>query len=434
MDKIRILIVEDEGLIARDIEDMVRQAGYEICAVVGTGEEAVEKAETTHPDMILMDIILRGEMDGVEAAEKIREQFSIPVIYLTAHTDENTLQRAKLTEPLGYTLKPVEQKELMTVIEMALYKHQMEIKLKERQGWLTTILQSIGEGVIATDRFGNITFMNPIAEKLTGWNQPDSIGKSLTSVLHLMNEDSGKLVRLGIPELLANITSNPVSGNIQIVNYVEKTPIELTSTAIRDEKENTCGLVLVLHDLTERKRYEEKLRYNAVTDHLTALPNRFLFFDRLNMALAQAQRDFQKLGVLMLDLDNFKEVNDTHCHNIGDQLLKGVADRLLGMFRKGDTIARWGGDEFILLLPEIRQAEVAKSVAGRILDSFNKPFDFDGLKIRITASIGIAIFSDDGSDADTLIKNADIAMYTAKAAGRNCFHQYTHEQREYARY
>ena len=434
MDKIRILIVEDEGLIARDIENMVRQAGYEICAVAGTGEEAVEKAETTHPDLILMDIILGGEMDGVEAAEKIRDQFSLPIIYLTAHTDENTLQRAKLTEPVGYTLKPVEQKELMTVIEMALYKHQMEIKLKERQAWLTTILQSIGEGVIATDKFGNITFMNPIAEKLTGWNQPESIGKPLTSVLHLMDEDTGKLVRLGIPELLANTASNPVKGNVQIVNYIEKTPIELTSTSIRDEKENTCGLVLVLHDLTERKRYEEKLRYNAVTDHLTALPNRFLFFDRLNMALAQAQRDFQKLGVLMLDLDEFKKVNDTHGHNIGDQLLRGVADRLLGMFRKGDTIARWGGDEFILLLPEIRQAEVAKSVAGRILDSFSRPFEFDGLKIMITASIGVAIFADDGTDADTLIKNADIAMYHAKAAGRNCFHQYTHEQRDYARY
>ena len=195
MEKTRILIVEDEGLIARDIEDMVRNAGYEVCSVVGTGEDAIKKAETTHPDLILMDIILRGAMDGVEAAEKIREQFNIPVIYLTAHTDENTLERAKLTEPLGYTLKPVEQKELMTVMEMALYKHQMEIKLRERQGWLSTILQSIGEGVIATERFGNITFMNSVAEKLTGWTQRDSIGKPLTSVLHLVHEDTGKLVR-----------------------------------------------------------------------------------------------------------------------------------------------------------------------------------------------------------------------------------------------
>jgi diguanylate cyclase (GGDEF)-like protein/PAS domain S-box-containing protein len=433
MEKTRILIVEDEGLIARDIEDMVRNAGYEVCSVVGTGEDAIKKAETTHPDLILMDIILRGAMDGVDAAEKIREQFNIPVIYLTAHTDENTLERAKLTEPLGYTLKPVEQKELMTVMEMALYKHQMEIELRERQSWLSTILQSIGEGVIATERFGNITFMNSVAEKLTGWTQRDSIGKPLTSVLHLVDEDTGKLVRVSIPELFANNSSNPLNGNIQIVNFTEKTPVELTYTAIRDDQENIGGLVLVLHDLTERKRYEEKLRYNAVTDHLTELPNRFLFFDRLNMALAQAQRDFQKLAILMLDLDEFKKVNDTYGHNIGDQLLKAVANRLLNMFRKGDTIARWGGDEFILLLPEIRQAEVAKNVAERILHSFNKPFEFDGLKIEITASIGVALFSEDGPDADTLIKNADIAMYNAKDAGRNCFHQYTHEQREYAR-
>jgi diguanylate cyclase (GGDEF)-like protein len=136
----------------------------------------------------------------------------------------------------------------------------------------------------------------------------------------------------------------------------------------------------------------------------------------------------------MLDLDEFKKVNDTHGHNMGDQLLKGVANRLLSMFRKGDTIARWGGDEFILLLPEIRQAEVAKNVAERILHSFNKPFEFDGQKISITASIGVAIFADDGADADTLIKNADIAMYRAKDSGRNCFHLYSHEQREYARH
>jgi CheY-like chemotaxis protein len=144
MEKTRVLIVEDEGLIARDIENMVLNAGYEVCGIASSGEEAIEKADKTQPDLILMDIVLQGEMDGVEAAEQIRERFNIPVIYLTAHTDEITLQRAKLTEPLGYSLKPVEQKELMTVIEMALYKHQMELKLREREEWLATILQGIG--------------------------------------------------------------------------------------------------------------------------------------------------------------------------------------------------------------------------------------------------------------------------------------------------
>lgn len=433
MEKIRILIVEDEGLIARDIENMVKNADYEVCGVVSTGEEAIEKAKKTQPDLILMDIILRGNMDGVEAAERIRDHFNIPVIYLTAHTDENTLDRAKLTEPQGYTLKPVEQKELLTVIEMALYKHQMEMKLREREAWLATLLQSIGEGVIATDRSGNITFMNPVAEKLTGWRQEESITKPLTSVLHLVDEDNGKLLRISIPELLSDKARNPVDGNIQIVNYEEKIPIELSATLIKDAKDNISGLVLVLHDLTERKRYEEKLRYNAVHDHLTELPNRFLFFDRLNVALAHAQRDIHKLAALMLDLDEFKKVNDTWGHNIGDKLLQSVAYRLIHMFRKSDTIARLGGDEFVLLLPEISQAEVAKNVAERILHSFHKPFEFDGLKISITASIGIAIFPDDGEDADTVIRNADIAMYQAKDEGRNRYHQYSRELREYIR-
>jgi diguanylate cyclase (GGDEF)-like protein/PAS domain S-box-containing protein len=431
VEKTRILIVEDEGLVARDIENMIRNAGYEVCGVVSSGEEAVEEAVKTEPDLILMDIILRGTMDGVEAADKIRGRFNIPVIYLTAHTDENTLDRAKLTEPLGYTLKPVEQKELLTVIEMALYKHQMELKLREREGWLTTILKSIGEGVIATDRLGNITFMNPVAEKLTGWRQPESINKPLTSVLHLTEEESGKLYRLSVPRLLNENFQNPVNGNVLIINYDDKVPVELSTALIRDQKDNVSGLVLVLHDLTERKRYEEKLRFSAIHDHLTELPNRFLFFDRLNVALAQAQRDGHQLAVLMLDLDEFKNVNDTWGHNIGDKLLQSVADHLIRMFRRSDTIARLGGDEFVLLLPEIPHVEVAQNVAQRVVLSFNKPFVFEGLTISITASIGISIFPGDGEDADTLTRNADIAMYRAKDEGKNRFHLYSPELREF---
>ncbi|MDH7511327.1 MAG: diguanylate cyclase [Clostridiales bacterium] len=434
MEKTRILIVEDEGLIARDIENMVKNAGYEVCGVVSTGEEAVEEVDKTEPDLILMDIVLRGSMDGVEAAERIRTRVSIPVIYLTAHTDENTLERAKLTEPLGYTLKPIEQKELLTVIEMALYKHQMELTLREREGWLTTILQSIGDGVIATDRLGHITFMNPVAEKLTGWRQPESINKPLSSVLHLIEEESGRLHRLSVPRLLNENFQNLVNGNVLIVNYDEKIPVELSAAVIRDQKNDISGLVLVLHDLTERRRYEEKLRHNAIHDHLTELPNRFLFFDRLNIALAQAQREAHKLAVLMLDLDEFKKVNDTWGHDIGDKLLQSVAYRLVHMFRKSDTIARLGGDEFVLLLPEIPHAEVAKNVAERIILSFKKPFSFEGLAVSITASIGISLFPEDGEDADTLSRNADIAMYRAKEDGKNRFHLYSPELRESLRH
>lgn len=434
VERVRILIVEDEGLIAQDIENMVKNAGYEVCGVAQSGAQAVELAESLEPDLVLMDIILRGGMDGIEAARLIRERCGLPVIYLTSHADETTLERAKLSEPLGYTLKPVEQKELMTVMEVALYKHKMELKLREREEWLGTILQSIGEGVIATDRTGCVTFMNPVAEKLSGWRQHESIGKPLSSILHVVNEESGKLVRLSIPELLSEGAPNPPNGAVQIVNYQDRIPVELNATLIRDAKDGASGLVLVLYDLTERKRYEEKLRHNAVHDHLTDLPNRILFYDRLSMALAQAQRDSHPVAIIMLDLDEFKKVNDTQGHNAGDKLLQGVAERLTHMFRRSDTIARLGGDEFVLLLPDLPYAEVARNVAKRIIHCFQKPFDIGGTQVGITASLGVAVFPGDGEDAETLIKNADIAMYRSKDDGRNRYNVYSREQREYLRH
>lgn len=427
MEKTRILIVEDESLVAHDIENMIRNVGYEVCGVVTSGEEAVEVAIATAPDLILMDIVLKGEIDGVDAAERIRELFNIPIIYLTAHTDDNTLQRAKLTEPVGYSLKPIEQKELLTVMEMALYKHQMELKLRERESWLRTILQSIGEGVIATDKQGHITFMNPVAEKLTGWRQSESIAKPLANVVHLIDEETGRLHRLSFTRLISENLPTPLNGNVLIVNYEEKIPVELTSTAILDEKGNVNGLVLVIHDLTERKRYEEKLRHNAVHDHLTELPNRLLFFDRLTIALAQAQRDGHRIAVLMLDLDEFKKVNDTWGHSAGDKLLQSVANRLTHMFRRGDTIARLGGDEFVFILPEIPNSELARNIAERIVFSFHKPFDLNGLNISITASIGLTLFPEDGTEADILVRNADIAMYRAKLEGKNRYCLYSPE-------
>ncbi len=430
MDKTRILIVEDESIVAHDIENMVRNIGYEVCGVVTSGEEAIEVAAATAPDLILMDIVLKGEVDGVEAAEKIRELHNIPVIYLTAHTDDNTLRRAKLTAPIGYSLKPIEQKELLTIIEMALYKHQMELKLREREGWLTTILQSIGDGVIATDRLGNITFMNPVAERLTGWRQSESIHKPLTNVLHLIDEESGQLQRLSVPRLISEDVRNPLNGNILVLNYEEKIPVELTTTVITDSKGNATGLVIVLHDLTERRRYEEKLRFNAVHDHLTELPNRFLFFDRLSLALAQAQRDGHKIAIIMLDLDEFKKVNDTWGHNVGDKLLQAVAGRLAHMFRRGDTIARLGGDEFVLLVPEMPAFEVARNIAERIVFSFNKPFNLEGIELPITASVGLTLYPDDGDSADILVRNADVAMYRAKLEGKNRYCVYTQQLRE----
>lgn len=181
-----MLIVEDEGLVARDIENMAERAGYEVCGVATTGEQALDLAATLKPDLALVDIILRGSVDGIEAAKKLWEEMDIPSIYVTAYADEFTLLRAKETTPFGYILKPFDERELRVNIEMALFKSRMEIKLRERENWLTTILRTIGDAVIATDGEKRITYFNPSAERLTGWKAAEALNKPLDEVLELI--------------------------------------------------------------------------------------------------------------------------------------------------------------------------------------------------------------------------------------------------------
>ncbi|MCA1994915.1 MAG: response regulator, partial [Coleofasciculus sp. S288] len=166
----RLLIVENEGIVALNIQRRLEGLGYRIVATVSSGEEAIDIAGETTPDLVLMDIKLEGNIDGIEAAIEIRNRFQIPIVYLTAYTNDETLNRAKLTEPYGYILKPFEARDLGTTIEIALYKYQMEQQLREREQWLATTLKSIGDAVITTDAEGLITFMNPVAEALTRWN------------------------------------------------------------------------------------------------------------------------------------------------------------------------------------------------------------------------------------------------------------------------
>jgi len=183
-------------------------------------------------------------------------------------------------------------------------------------------------------------------------------------------------------------------------------------------------ILLAIEDITERKKYEEKIQQMAFHDSLTGLPNRKLFSDRLGIVLAQARRNKKKVGIVMLDLDNFKDVNDTLGHDVGDTLLKAVAERLSGTLRKSDTVARFGGDEFVLIFPDMEVIEEAIQVVQKIIDRFHKPFLIDTHQLVVTTSIGIAAYPNDGMDEEILMKNADIAMYQAKQAGRARYQLY----------
>ena len=248
-----ILVVEDENIVAVDIQDRLVRLGYSIVGHVTTGEDAISMAEKLKPDLILMDIMLKGGMDGVEAAERIRKSTDIPVIFLTAYTDTSTLQRAKLTEPFGYILKPFEERELHSTIEMAFYRHNLEKRLRESRQWLNTVLNSIAEAVIASDEQGRVTFMNPRAEELIWKSFQECKGKSIWDVLSLRRADTGEPVnkREMDPHALMDCILKTVGDRELDVGY--------SASQIMDEQGIVKGMVVVLRDITSRKRYEEEL-------------------------------------------------------------------------------------------------------------------------------------------------------------------------------
>jgi PAS domain S-box-containing protein/putative nucleotidyltransferase with HDIG domain len=243
MDKIRILIVEDESLVARDIENMALSQGYEVCGIASSGDQAVEMAAEHQPDLILMDVIIKGSLDGTTIAEKIWDYYRIPIIYVTASADEHTLKRAKITEAFGYILKPFDERELKIAIEMAYYKARMGAKLREREEWLSALLKSIGDGVIATDKNGHITFMNPLAERLTGWKHDEAMNQPLRDIFRTVVSREGDE-----PEIVLWAKSG------------KKFSIEETDMPMSDGRRNSSGHVLVFRDISARKGAERELR------------------------------------------------------------------------------------------------------------------------------------------------------------------------------
>ncbi|MEH2121991.1 GGDEF domain-containing response regulator [Nostoc sp.] len=541
-----ILVVEDEIIVAMDIQNRLRKFGYTVLGLADSGEEAIKKAADNSLDLVLMDIHLKGNMDGVEAAQIIHNIFNVPVIYLTANADESTLDRAKVTEPFGYIIKPFKEKELKFTIEITLSKHRTEKKLKQNEQWLTTVLKSIGDAVITSDASGSITFMNPIAEVLTGWNYSDAFGKKATEIFNITHEKTRTIIESPITQVLqSGVTIGLPEQTILIARNGAEIPIDDSIAPIKDDNGNITGAVLVFQDITERKhilealarrqqefkalvenasdiisRFNTQLRYvyvnpaiekvtrisaetfigktnaelnlpeefcricdhklqqvfqtkqemefecslaiaqqtrhyhtrlvpelasdgsvyfvlsiarnitalklaeaqlihDAFHDVLTGLPNRALFMERLERALMLTKRRANyTFAVLFLDLDRFKVVNDSLGHMIGDQLLTALARRLENCLRSGDTVARLGGDEFTILLDDFNNINDVTGVVERIHEALTSVFKLSGYEVFTTVSIGIALNKGNYNRPEELLRDADIAMYRAKALGK----------------
>ncbi len=269
MKEIQIFIVEDERIVAEDIRIRLEKLGFVVSGIAHSGQEALRITKETKPDLVLMDIVLEGEMDGIETASAIRSQLDIPVIYLTAYSDKMMLDRAKITEPFGYIIKPFEDRELHSTIEIALYKHRMEKKLKESELWLFTILRSIGDAVIATDTQENITFMNPVAQALTGWDQKEAEGKLLGDIFRVLNEQTGYPVKVPVDRLFGEGgIVGPLNQTILVTRNGARIPIDAAGSPIKYENGRIGGAVLVFKDMTERKKTMDELRkaYKDLTE------------------------------------------------------------------------------------------------------------------------------------------------------------------------
>lgn len=659
----RILLVENDQLQVKLLSMLLHKLGYEVVATASSGEDALAKAQALHPDLILLDIMLDGEMDGIQVAQAIQDTQQIPFLFVTGQDDQDLFERAKLTAPYAYVLKPVNVRELGLTIELALeraarlrandanftmyfehpsdavlltapdghvlnanaqacrlfgwtieefrsleggdlldiadprvvaaleerrrtgrYVGELDMRRKdgvrlscevssvifkdkdgqkrthtvvrditerkltdEARSLLAAIVESANDAIISRSLDGVILSWNAAAERLYGYCAKEAIGQPITmlfppghqgdAVQHsatlqvgdqipptevLRQTKDGRLITVLRSISPIKNDAGKVVGGAVITRDV--TELKQAESALRDAEElfrqlagnipeafwvrevdseqmlyvspgwqmitgwpapkNVRGVMDVIHpedqrrvmaetatwahggldteyrvvrpdgvsrwlhvrtfsvlnqaneayrvagvaeDISDRKMAEERLLKIAHYDVLTTLPNRTLFYESMKRVLDSAEQNHGTVGVMFIDLDRFKVVNDSLGHAMGDALLQQVASRLVACVRIRDVVGRLGGDEFALILPALESPGAAAAVAVKILDAFAQPFDLSGHQTFISASIGVTIYPDDANDADTLLRYADAAMYRAKAEGRNAYRYYTPE-------
>ncbi|MHB8814374.1 MAG: putative bifunctional diguanylate cyclase/phosphodiesterase [Steroidobacteraceae bacterium] len=372
---------------------------------------------------VLVDLFL-PDSRGIETFDCLFSLVpQIPILVLSASQDEDVAKLAVQRGAQDYLLKAhldgyLLPKTLRSMIERAA---NAEALFEEKERAQVT-LNSIGDAVISTDVSGRVTYLNAAAESTTGWSLQEAAGCRLEEVFQIADATTRKTAQNPMKlAILENKTVGLTSNCVLIRRDGTEAAIEDSAAPIHDRRGHVTGAVMVFRDVSMTRALALKMAHLAQHDSLTDLPNRILLNDRLTQALTLAQRHEQRLALLFLDLDRFKSINDSLGHAIGDRLLQSVAERLLGCVRGSDTVSRQGGDEFVILLPEVTQPSDAAVTAEKILLALSTPHRIDRQDLHLAASIGIVTYPDDGTDAKALLKHADLAMYRAKNAGRNTY-------------
>ena len=429
-----VLLIQDDPADAETIRGALLSSGDGPFQVVWVRRcsEALEQlkperqqTEPMGPRMaaILVDLLL-PDSRGLETVDQLlRAAPQIPILVLCTARDEDVAKLAVQHGAQDYLLKThvdsyLLHKALGSMIERSAIA---EALFEERERAQVT-LKSIGDAVVSIDARGNVTYLNIVAETMTGWSRDEAAGHSVEEVLRIVDVTTREIVpnpmALAIRE---NKTVDLKANCVLIRRDGVETSIEESAAPIHDRQGQVTGAVMVFHDVSMARALSLKMYHLAQHDGLTDLPNRMLLDDRLAQAITLCHRNQQKLAVLFLDLDRFKHINDTLGHDFGDRVLRNAAQRLLQCVRSSDTVSRQGGDEFVIVLSEIAHSQDAEGCAAKILSALSVPVRIDEHDLYITASIGIATYPDDGNDAETLLKHADLAMYHAKANGFNTF-------------
>jgi diguanylate cyclase (GGDEF)-like protein/PAS domain S-box-containing protein len=431
-----VLVVDDEASVRTFVRAALEQIGLDVCEA-SNGAEALQQFEACRPDIIVLDIMM-PVMDGYVACSRLRGSLRgnrVPILMMTGLDDAEAIAGAYEHGATDFITKP---------LNLTILSHRVRYMLRGSRT-LDALLRSESRLGLAQRiaKIGNWEWQPQTGQfsasaelcRLMGI-RPQDFGGTLDAFLQAVTAEDRDGVAKALRSILTDRRPCDIDHRIMLPNGSEFV-VNLQAEAVFDDQLKALTIVGTAQDISERKRSEREIHRLAYYDSLTGLPNRVLFKDRVTQAIAHARRYQYHLALLFLDLDRFKMINDTLGHNVGDLLLKHVADRLADSVRHSDSIgrsreteqthelARLGGDEFTVLLTNLRDVQDASKVARRILEALARPFLVGGQEIFVTVSIGIAIFPVDGESVDVLLKNSDTAMYHAKEQGRNNFQYYS---------